>query len=116
MFAAKLAILLQIKNLFTAYQRNFVYWSVQILIVAHFIGYLVKLLGTIFACSPRGKVWKPELPGTCLNMDISSIAPGALNLVSDVTVLLLPVYIIARLNIKIKARINAMSIFGTGTL
>ena len=116
MFAAKLAVLLQIKRLFTTFQRDFVYWSVQTLIVTNFVVYLATFLGTVFACWPREKIWNPNVPGKCLSPDGCIIATGVLNLASDITILLLPAYVILRLNLRLRKKLGVMAIFATGAL
>ena len=116
MFAAKFAVLLQIKKLFTAYQRDFVYWSVQSLIVGNLIAYLVDFFGAIFSCWPRQKIWDPTVPGKCIYMDGGLILTGVIKLVSDVTILALPVCVIARLNMRLSDKLSSIAIFATGIL
>jgi hypothetical protein len=116
MFAAKLAVLLQIKRIFTAHQKDFIYWSVQVLIVGNLLTYFACFVAFIFACWPREKIWNPHVPGRCISTNASILATSAINLVSDLTILLLPVHGVFRLRIPLKKKIGVSAIFATGAL
>ncbi|KAF2256019.1 hypothetical protein BU26DRAFT_402691, partial [Trematosphaeria pertusa] len=114
MFAAKLAVLLQIKRIFTAHQKDFIYWSVQILITANFLTYLACFLAFVFACWPRDKIWNPHIPGKCISTNASIIATSAINVLSDITILPLPIHGVMMLHIPLKKKIGVGAIFATG--
>lgn len=116
MFAAKLAVLLQIKRIFTAHQKDFIYWSVQILITANFLTYLACFLAFVFACWPRDKIWNPHIPGKCISTNASIIATSAINVLSDITILPLPIHGVMMLHIPLKKKIGVGAIFATGAL
>ncbi|KAF2200499.1 hypothetical protein GQ43DRAFT_481526 [Delitschia confertaspora ATCC 74209] len=67
MFAAKLTVLLQTQRIFASHQRNYIFWSVQIMIAANFVTCLASCIAFIFACWPREKIWNPRFPGKCIN-------------------------------------------------
>jgi hypothetical protein len=116
MFAAKFTLLIQIKRIFTAYQRNYIYWAVNTLIVANFLGYFATFIAFIFACWPREKIWNPHIPGRCISTNGSIIATSAINLISDSTILFLPTCAIAGLRLPLTRKIGVGAIFATGTL
>jgi hypothetical protein len=116
MFAAKLAVLLQIKRIFTTHQKNCVYWSVQVLIAANLLTYFACFVAFIFACWPREKIWSPHIPGKCISTNASIIATSAINVISDVTILLLPVHGISQLRIPLRKKVGVGAIFATGAL
>jgi hypothetical protein len=116
MFAAKLAILLQIKRIFSTSHRDFIHWAVQVLISTNFLVYLALFFAFIFACLPREKIWNPHIPGKCIDTNASIIATSAINIVSDLTILFLPLLSIARLHLPLGKKIGVATVFATGTL
>ena len=116
MLFAKLALLVQIKRIFTAHQKHFVYWSVQILIATNFLGYFATFVAFIFACWPREKLWNPHIHGKCISTNASILATSAINLVSDFTILFIPAYALVGLHIPVQKKIGVGAIFATGAL
>lgn len=116
MFAAKLAVLLQIKRTFITHQEDFIYWAVQILIVGNLLAYFACLVAFIFACWSREKIWNPHVPGKCIGTNTSILATSAINLVSDFTILLLPIHAVSKLRIPLKKKLGVSAIFATGAL
>ena len=68
-FHTKCSILLLILRVFCSIRRNTGYWLSQGLIVVNAIFYLAYFFTSIFQCSPRTKIWTPEEPGSCLNIE-----------------------------------------------
>ena len=68
-FHTKCSILLLILRVFCSVRRNFGYWLSQGLIVVNAMFYLAYFFAPIFQCSPRTKIWTPEDPGSCLDVD-----------------------------------------------
>lgn len=56
---------------------------------------LVKILG----CIPREKIFHPEVPGTCVNIDVLLNICDAFDVVTDFLILLLPVKIVRELDL-----------------
>lgn len=65
----KLSILLLILRVFCTVQRDCFYWLTQILIIVNSMFYIVYFFMSIFQCSPRGKIWMPEIEGRCLKIN-----------------------------------------------
>ncbi|ORY19191.1 hypothetical protein BCR34DRAFT_207628 [Clohesyomyces aquaticus] len=116
MFAAKLAVLLQIQRIFTVHKKTFIYWAALILIAANFITYITIFFIFIFACHPREKIWMSHIAGQCLDVNGAIIATGAMNLVSDITILFLPLIGIMDLQMPSKRKIGVAAVFGTCAL
>ena len=116
MFAAKLALLLQMMRMFKGNRRDSVYWSIQVLIWTNLIFYTTLLFCFIFACVPRMKLQDPTTPGHCISTKDSILAASFINIASDFTILLLPVYAIWKLKIALKRKIAIAAVFSTGLL
>ena len=116
MFAAKFAILIQIKRIFASQNRSKTYWSVQAVIWLNLLAYTALFFAFIFACWPREKIWRPQLAGRCISTNASIIATSAINILSDFTILFLPLFTIAKLKLSKKKKVGVLAIFGTGLL
>ena len=116
MFAAKLSLLLQMKRIFVGIKKTSVYWSVQTLIWANMLFYSAIFVTFIFACVPRKKLWNPTVSGKCISTDASIIATGLVNVVSDLSILFLPLYAVWKLKIALKKKVAIGAVFGMGSL
>lgn len=116
MFPAKLCVLLQMMRLFRGNKKDSVYWTIQALIWTNFIFYASIFFCFIFACRPRAKLQNPEIPGACINNDASILATSVINIVSDFSILLLPVFAVWKLKMTIKRKLAIAAIFGAGLL
>ncbi|OCL06645.1 integral membrane protein, partial [Glonium stellatum] len=114
MFAAKLAVLLQINRIFAGAQKNFTYWSVRVLITVNVLAYSGIFFARVFACVPREKIWNPAIPGRCISTSGSIIATGGINTISDLTILFLPLYGVWGLQMPRKRKLAVGAVFGTG--
>ncbi|KAL2830900.1 hypothetical protein BDW59DRAFT_177592 [Aspergillus cavernicola] len=113
---AKVAMLLQMKRIFIISKKGKLFWLHEILLWANIPCYLAIMLSFILACVPREKLWHPELPGRCISSNSSLIASSALNVVSDITMLFLPLMVILRLQLPPRTKIILGVVFGTGVL
>ena len=116
MFPAKLCVLLQMMRLFRGNKKDSVYWTIQALIWTNFLFYTSTLFGFIFACRPRAKLQHPEIPGACINNNAAILATSVINIISDFSILLLPVFAVWKLKMTIKRKMAIGAIFGTGLL
>lgn len=71
---------------------------------------------TIFQCTPRAKIWNPELPGTCLRYQTYTVATGIFNVVSDSLMLVFPIICIWNLQMSNKRKVGVSAIFFVGSL
>jgi hypothetical protein len=116
MFSAKAAVLLGMKRLLTGTKRSFVHWSFVTLIVLNGAFYFSIFISFIFACVPRSKISNPALPGKCISTNGSILATSASNIISDFSILILPLFVIWTLQIPLKMKITAGAIFAVGLL
>lgn len=114
MFPAKLCVLLQMMRLFRGNKKDSVYWTIQALIWANLVFYASLFFCFIFACRPRAKLQNPKIAGACINNDASILATSVINIISDFSILLLPVSAVWKLKMTIKRKLAIAAIFGTG--
>ncbi|KAI0544496.1 hypothetical protein F4679DRAFT_564596 [Xylaria curta] len=114
---AKYVVLRQIETLFYHHRRESLGYKVLwALIWANIAYYIALAFSFIFACVPREKIWNPDVEGHCVNTNASIISAGLINVLSDVTILLLPITAILGLNLPAKAKIGALAVFAVGIL
>ena len=116
-FLAKLSILLMYRRLFDTAGTGKTHYVIHILIWANFAFYFPYLGATVFQCVPRDRIWDPFITkGGCINLLAAFIAASAINVVSDFSILLLPLYRISKLKIPTKRKIGVLAIFAVGLL
>lgn len=113
---AKVAMLLQMKRMFVVSKKGKLYWLHEVLLWTNVPCYLAITLSFILACVPRQKLWEPDLPGRCISSNGSLIASSAINVVSDITMLLFPLMVIMRLQLPSRTKLILGMVFGTGIL
>ena len=116
MFPAKFSVLLQLMRIFRGTRKTSIHWAIQVLIVANFLFYTAIFFAFIFACVPRSKLWEPTLPGKCISVNGSIVATSAANIISDFSILLLPIFAIWKLKLPLKRKVAIGAVFGTGIL
>lgn len=117
MIFAKTALLLQIQRIFVPpKQRNSVFWASWTLIVLNFIVYTIIFFAFTFSCNPREKAWNPMLPGKCLDTGVMMISTSVINLLSDASILVLPMRGIWDLHMSMRKKLGVAGIFTTGLL
>jgi len=115
---AKFTALIQIQRIFCLHKddKNFFLWAVRVLIIINFVAYLGLMLGIIFNCWPREKAWNPDIPGKCLPSNFGILDSAILNVVSDITILVLPLIGIRNLRLSLKKKVTVTAVFATGGL
>jgi hypothetical protein len=113
---AKVAMLLQLKRIFLGVTRGKLYWLHEVLLWTNIPCYLAIMFSFAFACVPREKIWEPHLPGRCISVNGLLIGSSVLNVVSDITILLLPLVVIIRLQLPARSKMILAAVFGTGIL
>ncbi len=118
-FFIKLSILLQYLRIFVPSRKAnmAMFIAIQVVIWSNFLFYLLDVAFFIGLCKPREKIWQPWLPdGHCFSSDVWNMASGAFNAVSDITILILPMPCLWRLQIPFKKKLVTIGIFATGFL
>lgn len=78
---------------------------------------VMVVLTAFLLCRPLAYNWDPTIPGgTCANQDATFIAVGALDVVMDTLILILPLPTIWNLQIPRSNKIALSGIFGLGVL
>ena len=104
------------RRLFDTAGTGKTHYLIHILIWANLAFYFPYLMATILQCVPRARIWNPTLKGGCVNLQAAFIAASAINVVSDFSILLLPLYRILKLNIPTRRKIGVFAIFAVGLL
>lgn len=72
------------------------------------------LFGGIFNCDPIAKIWNPRLPGSCLTVGPLAFLTGALNVITDIYILILPIPFLWSLNMHYSRKVRIYAIFALG--
>ncbi|KAF2668894.1 hypothetical protein BT63DRAFT_374415 [Microthyrium microscopicum] len=111
-FLTKLALAFQYYRVF-----KFRVQRIQSLILGLFVTltYVQVLLTTIvFVCRPTKKFWNPELAGTCLPLHVLGPVNGALSVIGNLLLIVLPIPAIGKLNLpkRTKWALSVAFLFG----
>ena len=93
-----------------------IYWACQTLIWGNLIFYVATLFTIVFECYPVHEVWNPNYGGHCINRNTILIVSGAVNIFSDLSNLILPIWAILHLQMALKRKLGITAIFTTGIL
>ncbi|KAI1778531.1 hypothetical protein F4818DRAFT_456328 [Hypoxylon cercidicola] len=117
MFCAKYAVLRQIESIFLAHRRDSrTYKAIWALIWMNLVFYLILTFLFLFSCIPREKIWNPAIDGHCIDQQNNIVATSGINVVSDVTILIVPLVAIAKLQLPLKTKIGSAAVFAIGIL
>lgn len=117
MIFIKAAILLQWVRIFTPGERNFFFWLCYAVASINAIFYLVTILVDLLRCRPIQYHWDKSIPGGhCDNVDLLSPLSGGINVLLDLSILIIPQKIIWNLNLAFKKKIGVSLVFVVGLL
>ncbi|TGO62744.1 hypothetical protein BOTNAR_0109g00200 [Botryotinia narcissicola] len=112
-FAAKVAILLLLSRIFGV--SNKMLWAIRALIGLMALYYVPATATKILICWPVAHFWDPlARKGTCLNENSIFLADCVMSIVSDFTILFLPIPLIWELKTRTMRKIGASIVFGAG--
>lgn len=117
----KLSVLLLYRRIFgdtpgiRAWGLNF-NWTVKVYLVLICVTFVSVEIVTIFACLPIARSWDKSIPGGCVQLVPWWYSYGAMNIFTDLTILLLPMPLIQRLEIPARQKAGLFAIFGLGGL
>jgi len=82
------------------------------------VGYLTaNLITEVAGCTPVQRFWDKSVPGHCIKTTDSEIFYGACNMFTDLWVAILPLPMIARLQLKTRRqKIGVISVLGIGLM
>ncbi|KAF7929221.1 uncharacterized protein EAE98_005140 [Botrytis deweyae] len=114
-FATKVAILLLLSRIFGV--SNKMLWAIRVLIGLMALYYVPATAAKIFICWPVAHFWDPlARKGTCLNENSIFLADCTMSIISDFTILLLPIPLIWGLKTRTMRKIGVSIVFGAGIL
>lgn len=115
MFLAKYVVLQQIDTIFLNHHRQSpAFKAIRMLIWMNLLFYTAIMVSFILACIPREKIWHPDLEGRCIDTPSSIIATSAINVVSDLTILFVPIVGIWKLKLPLRRKLGAGAVFAVG--
>lgn len=117
-FLLKIAIFLQYLRIFAPPGiRGFTYWILHITFRANIAYYVALTFIFIFVCSPRAMFWDKTITrGKCLDIFQINLIGAIICIVSDLTILLLPLSRISQLNVSKQKKIGLAFLFAIGVL
>ncbi|KAI0105972.1 hypothetical protein F4814DRAFT_455611 [Daldinia grandis] len=117
MFFSKYVVLRQIESIFLNHRRqDLAYKVVRILIWVNLAFYAAISISFMVACVPRERIWNTQVEGRCIDTQASIIATSAINVVSDLTIFIIPMLGIWKLQIPLARKFGAVTVFAVGVL
>jgi len=80
------------------------------------INALTQAFSFALLCRPIAKFWNFQIPGTCGNFTIDFEVGAALNVLMDLTLLLLPIWLLKPLKLERFQKLGITIFFMTGSL
>lgn len=109
----RLSICFQFIRIFVV-GHNARFWCIQGFISVNMMYYLAVFFVSIFQCKPIAKNWNPALPGHCIHY--KAYPTGIFNMLSDLVMLLFPLFCTWNLNLSTKRKLQVSAVFFVGTL
>ncbi len=93
------------------------WYSARIVIIVAGIFYTISGFITIFACSPLEANWNPLIiDARCLNNNMLVLIVCLFNIMSDITILILPARAVWKLRIPTSNKLKILLLFAIGLL
>lgn len=115
-FITKLSILLLYLRVFAPSRKGWMFILIHGLLWFNAAFYLADTIIEIAACVPREKIWNHDVPGRCLNIDVMILATAVINTVSDISLLVLPIFAVWRLHMRTSQKLGISAVFMAGLL
>lgn len=97
-------------------RQGFIYWASQTLIWTNLLFYVATSFALIFECTPRERIWDTKIAGKCINIKAIFLLTGSWNVISDLTILVLPIVPIWQLQMSPRKKLGVYAVFSTGVL
>ena len=110
MFPAKFCVLMQMLRIFRGTKKDCIHWAIIVLIWSNLAVYVATTSGFIYVCVQASRSSSPT------TADPYILTTSAINIASDFSILLLPVFAVWKLKIALKRKITISAVFGTGVL
>lgn len=114
----KVAIIMEWTHIFIPLHstRNLFFWVCYILLSANVCLYMATVITINLSCTPRERIWRRWIPGTCINIDAFNLSITASHLVFDIILSLLPHRVIWKLSMSPRQKIGVSIVFSVGVL
>ena len=90
--------------------------TIRIMIPVLLAYYSATIIAKSTICVPLRKLWTPEIDGQCFDDTILLLMDCGVSVISDFTILIMPIPLIWDLHINIKRKMELTTIFGFGIL
>jgi hypothetical protein len=110
----KLSILAFYLRIFSYQQlfRLFVYLTIFLILISTTI---ISVL-TIVQCQPIKYFWDRDVKGSCLDVNALAYANGAMSIIQDVVIVVLPIPVVWKLNMSARRKFGVGLMFALGGL
>ena len=112
----KASVLLQLLQIFVTEKRSGKWYILQTLIWGNAVFFILCFFLEIFECIPREKIWHPPLQGHCIDIQRTFVATAAINICSDFSILIMPLFWVWRLRLQMKKKAKISLVFTAGLL
>lgn len=112
----KCSILLFYGRLFINRQRSIFKMFYYAVWAFNITTFFVVLFLFMFQCNPMAKGWDPLLPGKCIAFNPLIFSTAIINILIDVSILILPMPVVWRLQMENKRRLALTAVFMMGGL
>jgi len=109
----KISIVLQYLRVFVAQRIRWLCWTAIGFII---INGLWAVVSGIFTCIPIAAFWDVTIHGHCLSHKFLWFFNAAMNIVTDLTILVLPMPVLSTLRLPLKQKVGLMFVFAMGGL
>ena len=103
-------------RIFVPTKHGLVYWLIQAFMWLNVLFYTANVLSVIFQCSPIHKAWSSSTQGHCVDTNLNLVVTGTINVISDVLILILPLWTIWHLKMNVRAKLSVSVVFVAGIL
>ena len=111
--AVKLSLLLFYVRIFSIRKFRIAAYAVIPLVLGW---WLSVFLEELLLCRPLAYNWDKKLDGSCGNLSAAYLAAGILNLLTDISVLVLPIPMVLNLHLPLRSRLALLATFCVGLL
>jgi hypothetical protein len=109
----KASIVLQYIRISIGHNVRKACWVAMSIVVALCIE---AFFANIFSCSPVAKFWDDRIPGSCINKTALWYANAGISIVTDFALVILPMFIIRKMQLRTREKYTLALILGLGGL
>ncbi|KAF7534075.1 hypothetical protein G7054_g6538 [Neopestalotiopsis clavispora] len=95
-------------------RRGAFFWACQVLMWINIVFYSIALIVGNLTCRPYARIWDKSIPGTCMDRRDLDVSNAIFNIVTHLSVLILPHFVIWKLNMKTKTKLGISLVFAIG--